>query len=275
MEVRERQRIYQIIAFYRKTGFHPYPRPPGRRPGPISDELEQLVLTAHDRYSPGPVHLEQKIKEEYGIHIPHNTIHRVLLTHGKVEVSMEKRKQRKWVRYERDHSMSLWQGDWKMITLDGQRRWLIAFMDDSSRLVTCYGVFDRPTTEYTIQVLEQGFLDYGTPREILTDNGSQFVSSRNPDTADHSFRKFLEYHGIRHIRARVNHPQTNGKIKRFFGEVERRAQKFGSVDAVVHWHNEIKPHRSLDYDEPANVFRYRLPPERILGYAQRWMYAEA
>jgi len=204
----------------------------------------------------------------------YNTIYRILLHRDRVEPCMKRRKQRKWVRYERDHAMSMWQGDWKMITLDGQRRWLIAFMDDSSRLVTCYGVFDRPTTEYTIQVLEQGFLDYGIPREILTDNGSQFVSSRNPDTANHTFRKFIKYHGIRHIRARVNHPQTNGKIERFFGEVEGRAQKFGSVDAVVHWHNEIKPHSSLDYDEPANVFWYRLPPERILGYAQRWMYAQ-
>jgi putative transposase len=270
-----RQRIYQIIAFYRKRGYHPYLRPPGRRPTPITSETEQLVLAAHDRHSLGAVHLEQKIEEESGIHIPHNTIHRVLLTHGRVEVSMKKRKQRKWVRYERDHAMSLWQGDWKQITVGGQKRWLIAFMDDSSRLVTCYGVFDRPTTEYTIQVLEQGFLDYGTPREILTDNGSQFVSSRHPKTANHPFRRFLDYHGIRHITSRVNHPQTNGKIERFFGEVERRVAKFGSVDAVVHWHNEIKPHRSLDFDEPIHAFFYRLPPERILGYAQRWWYAEA
>ena len=187
---------------------------------------------------------------------------------------MKKRKQRKWVRYERDHSMSMWQGDWKMISLDGQDRWLIAFMDDSSRLITCYGIFDRPTTENTIQVLEKGFEEYGFPREILTDNGSQFVSSRNPETADHTFRKFLEYHGIRHIRARVNHPQTNGKIERFFGEVERRTPRFGSVEKVVHWHNEIKPHSSLYFDEPAHAFWYRLPPERILGYAQRWMYAQ-
>lgn len=147
-------------------------------------------------------------------------------------------------------------------------------MDDSSRLITCNGVFDRPTTEHTIRVLERRFEDHGGPREILTDNGSQFVSSVNPDTADHTFRKFLAYHGIRHIRARVNHPQTNGKIERFFGEVERRTVRFGSVERVVHWHNEIKPHSSLDYDEPAHAFWYRLPPERILGYALRWMYAQ-
>jgi len=71
-----------------------------------------------------------------------------------------------------------------------------------------------------------------------------------------------------------NHPQTNGKIERFFGEVERRTPRFGSVDAVVHWHNEIKPHSSLENDEPAHAFWYRLPSERILGYAQRWMDAQ-
>ncbi len=123
-----------------------------------------------------------------------------------------------------------------------------------------------------IQVLEKGFQEYGVLREILTDNGTQFVSSQNPETADHTFRKFLEYPGIRHTRARVNHPQTNGEIERFFGEVEQRTPRFGSVERVVHWHNEIKPHSSLDYDEPAHTFWYRLPRERILGNVQEWFY---
>jgi len=52
----------------------------------------------------------------------------------------------------------------------------------------------------------------------------------------------------------VNHPQTNGKIERGSLEVERREYKFGSVDAVVHWHNEIKPHSSFNYDEPDQAF---------------------
>jgi len=187
-----RQRIYQIISFYRQNGYSPCLRPQGKRATPIPYETETLVLTAHDRYSLGPNHLEKKIEEEYGAHIPHNTIYRILLAHGRVVISMKKRNQRKWVRYERKHSMSLWQGDWKMVTLNGQDRWLIAFMDDSSRLITCYGVFDRPTTQYTIQVLEQGFLDYGVPREILTDNGSQFVSARETEIANHTFRIFMD-----------------------------------------------------------------------------------
>jgi len=63
---------------------------------------------------------------------------------------MNKKKRRKWVRYERKHSMSLWQGDWKRLG----EKWIIAFMDDASRLITCYGVFDSATTENTIKVLK-------------------------------------------------------------------------------------------------------------------------
>lgn len=269
-----RQRIYQIISSYEKTGQYPYPKTPGRKAVEIPDEIENLILSYHDKYSVGPCHLEKQIEKETKIHIPHNKIYRVLLNHGRVEICMKKRRQRKWVRYEREHSMSLWQGDWKLVKINNNDYWLAAFMDDSSRLITCYGVFDRPTTMNTIKVLEKGFEQYGIPREILTDNGTQFVSARNSETADHNFKKFLEFHGVKHIRARVHHPQTNGKIERFFGEVERRAAKFGSIDAVVSWHNELKPHSSLDYDQPANVFFYRLPPERIMNYAQRWMYAQ-
>ena len=101
---------------------------------------------------------------------------------------------------------------------------------------------------------------YGTPREILTDNGTQFVSARNREQAHHKFGEFLVHHNIKHIPTRIKHPQTNGKIERFFGEVERRSAKFGSVDKIVHWHNVIKPHMSLDFDEPYNAFWYRLPP---------------
>jgi len=126
-------------------------------------------------------------------------------------------------------------------------------------------VFDSPTTENTLSVLRQGFAEYGLPGEILTDHGTQFVSARDREHAHHTFKEFLNQNRIQHIVANVKHPKTNGKIERFFGEVERRIGKFGSIDKIVHWHNVIKPHMSLDFDEPANVFWYRLPPERVLS----------
>jgi len=267
-----RQRIYQIIQAFNEIQESPVLKQPGRRPQPIDKTIEELILESYRVHNLCPVHLEKKIEETHGIHIPHNRIYKVLLSHDLVEINMKKRKQRKWVRYEREHSMSLWQGDWKEFVMNEERYWLIAFMDDSSRLITCYGVFDSPTTENTLSVLRQGFAEYGLPREILTDHGTQFVSARDWEHAHHTFKEFLDQYGIQHIVASVKHPQTNGKIERFFGEVERRIGKFGSIDKIVHWHNVIKPHMSLDFDEPANVFWYRLPPERVLSYAQKWLY---
>jgi len=46
--------------------------------------------------------------------------------------SKKKRRQRKYVRFEREHWMSLWQGDWKQLDDGG---WLLAFMDDASHRI--------------------------------------------------------------------------------------------------------------------------------------------
>jgi putative transposase len=49
---------------------------------------------------------------------------------------------------------------------------LIAIMDDASRLITCYSIFDSTTMENVITVLEKGFRKYGISNEILTDHGT-------------------------------------------------------------------------------------------------------
>ena len=117
-----RQRIYQLIDQFEKDLVFPELRSPGRKPGPIDSTTEQVILESYYENILGPVHLEKKIEQTHGIHIPHNRIYRVLLSHGLVEVNMKKRKQRKYVRYEREHSMSLWQGDWKEFEIDGTKR---------------------------------------------------------------------------------------------------------------------------------------------------------
>jgi putative transposase len=93
----------------------------------------------------------------------------------------------------------------------------IAFMDDASRLITCYGVFNSATTENTIKVLKRGFAGYGIPKKILTDHGTQFVAAKSREKAKHRFKEFLVGNGVKHIVAKINHPQTNGKIEKFFG----------------------------------------------------------
>ncbi|MDP3562957.1 MAG: DDE-type integrase/transposase/recombinase, partial [Methanoregula sp.] len=178
-----RQRVYQLINQFKEMGEYPALKRSGRKSKPIDKPTEDLILESYRANNVGPTHLEKKIEEVYGIHVPHNRIYRVLLNHDLVEINMKKRQQRKYVRYERAHSMSMWQGDWKEFEIDNSKKWVVAFIDDSSRLITCYGVFDYPTTQNTITVLNQGFREYGTPREILTDHGTQFVSARDREHA--------------------------------------------------------------------------------------------
>ena len=88
------------------------------------------------------------------------------------------------------------------------------------------------------------------PAAILTDRGSQFYANkseykRNGATEFEKESRILE---IRHILVRVNHPQTNGKLERFHGEVQRKMKYFEDVDELIHWWNHIKPHMSLDWD---------------------------
>ena len=78
------------------------------RPKQIDEKTEQIILQAYSKYKLSPVPLENLIERDYGIYIPHNTIYKVSLKHSLVEENMKKKKRRKWVRYEREHSMSLW-----------------------------------------------------------------------------------------------------------------------------------------------------------------------
>jgi hypothetical protein len=134
-------------------------------------------------------------------------------------------------------------------------------MDDASRLVTGYGVFQDPTAENTIRVLEQAIAKYGCPLEMLTDRGSQFYASEGErkEKGISQFEQHLADRGIKHILCRVNHPQTDGKLERFYGVYYRKEHQFKSIDEYVHWRNEINPHLSLNYDTPIQTFKKKLP----------------
>ncbi len=98
-----RQRICQILRKFKIVGKIPFLKKPGREPREIDRKTETIILETHKKYNLGAVHLERKIEEIHGRHIQHNTIYKVLLKNGLVEENMKKKKQRKWVRYERKH----------------------------------------------------------------------------------------------------------------------------------------------------------------------------
>ncbi len=271
------RRVNQLWREYRHTGEMPVLKESGRPREAITASQIAAVLEANSKYRLGACLLESILKTGFNVKMSHNKIHVVLREHGLAKKEPKKARRRKWVRYERKHSMSLWHTDWKYIK--SFQKWLIAYLDDASRLVVSYGLFDDATTENAIAVLEEAIEHYSLPDAVLTDRGSQFYANAGEKKAkgECEYERYLRVNGIRHIVGRVNHPQTNGKVERFYGTVEQKLKFFSTVEEFVSWYNEIKPHMSLNLEEletPARAFYRKLPPERVMGYAAEWLLAE-
>ena len=176
------------------------------------------------------VRIETMVVRSIGIHISYHTIHGILKDEELAENQPAKAKQRKWVRYERRYSNSLWHTDYKQLP-DG--KWFVSFQDDASRLIVGFGVFDEATTDHAIRVLEDAIKRYGKPAQILTDRGSQFYANEKENTRRDTatFETRLVDLDIKHVLARVRHPQTNGKLKRFHLEMERYLKSFEDESA--------------------------------------------
>lgn len=111
---------------------------PGRKRIQATDEKQKIVQEAYRRYKVNTLTLEHVIDLEYGRHIAHNRIYRVMKSLGLAKEEPKKQRRKKWVRYERKYSNSLWHTDWKLIERYG---WIIAYLDDASRFIVGYGIF--------------------------------------------------------------------------------------------------------------------------------------
>ncbi|MDE0526732.1 MAG: DDE-type integrase/transposase/recombinase, partial [Thaumarchaeota archaeon] len=220
-----------------------YPPRMGRPPGGLPGRREHSAVISccrQDRRM--AVRLEVIVREEIGIHIPHHVIYRILKDEEIVENQPKKARQRKWVRYERRFSNSLWHTDYKQLH-DG--RWFVSYQDDASRLIVGFGVYDEPTSDHAIEVLEGAIRRYGRPAQILTDHGSQFYANekKNSKRGMADFENKLVELGIKQVMARIRHPQTNGKLERFHSEIEQHLRSFEEESAC----NTVRGSRPGDH----------------------------
>jgi len=108
------RRVEQIWQAYKQTGVPPTLKTPGKPKGPpVRLHEAVLVLKVYDQLKVNALTLERVLRDIYQVELPHNRIHMILKEAGRALPQPSKQRRRKWVRYERDHSMSLWHMDWK------------------------------------------------------------------------------------------------------------------------------------------------------------------
>jgi transposase InsO family protein len=176
------------------------------------------------------------------------------------------------VRYEREHPGDLLHLDIKKLgrirtpghRITGDRRsrkkntgweYLHIAIDDHTRLSVgeLYPDERGPSATSFLRHAVAYYRRFGvTIREVMTDNGSPYVS--------HLFRQTCQELGLRHIRTRPYTPRTNGKAERFiqtalkewayahsYGHSKERA---ATLPLWLHRYNWHRPHQALHMNPP-------------------------
>jgi putative transposase len=270
-----RQTAYKWLRRYRALGdpgLVDQSRRPLCSPASVGEEIVREILLCRAEHDWGPDTISGVLAKKLGAAAPSRaTVARVLKRAGKVK------KRRSPVRVwsvagkpqvEVHGPNDLWTIDFKgwWRAGNGERCEPFTVRDACSRFVLAASLVSRTSGSTVRRVLERLFREHGTPRAMLCDNGSPWVSmqARGGLTA---LSVWLVSLGIRLYRSRPGCPQDNGgheRMHRDFSELQlrpasTRAAQQRDCDRWRTAFNHVRPHLALGGRTPAEVYR---PTER-------------
>ena len=259
-----KRRVNQLLLEFKKTGLFPVLQKNGTKPKRVYPRsLERRILSLHSKLGFGANYIAQYLRKKENFKIANNYVHSVLLANNKALANPKKQKRRKpWVRYEKPWSLDMVHMDWHYNS--HLQMWMCAVLDDKSRKILCGGEFKKQEAKHNIGLIKQVYKTYLHIRPIdvcLTDRGSQFYANKQKGKRQgiSEFQRVLARLKITHSKCRYKHPQTNGKFEKWNHTYELHRQKFNSFNEFMDWYNH-RPHGSLDFDMPEQVFWRELMP---------------
>ncbi len=234
---------------------------PGRRR--ICRALEERIAEKR-REDPeaGTRRIRDELARDEGLAVSAETVRRVVNDAGLGNPAPKSHKREEQVRrFERPVPNALWQID--IFTFELKRMYpayLVGIIDDHSRYIVGHGLYRQQKAEAVMEVVKGAIGQWGAPRELLSDNGRQFVAWHGKTR----FQKVLTRQGIQHVRSAPHHPMTLGKIERFwrtiweeFLEEASFASFADACQRLDHWvayYNHQRPHQGIDGACPADRF---------------------
>jgi transposase InsO family protein len=237
-------------------------RRPVSSPQKTASDVEQAVLDVRARFHWGPRKIHAFLKQQ-GRTLPSSrTVANILRRHGCI-VSNEKVATPPQ-RFERARPHELWQCDYKgPLEVTRQKVYTLSVIDDHSRFLVAL----QPTLDLTMRtafdVLWKAFGEFGLPESILSDNA--FGTSRSAPKTISWFDAQLVRLGIHPIHGRPYHPQTQGKVERFHGTLEKELLPYVRRDSLPNFaadldewrrdiYNTLRPHEALGNQPPLTRF---------------------
>ena len=245
---------YNVIKHYKTSGEFKKINPIGRPPITINHNCKNKVKNCWNKFQCGSVKLHMILKNQ-GYGISQYKVQQIMDENNLSSPCPKRRGQRKYCSYRWPSCLMLWHTDWTTCPITNKQ--LIAYIDDHSRFIIGYGLYDNATTENTLNCLYRILFEYNVPYSIITDRGSHFYANKmgKKKQGKCEFQEVLEEMGIKHIISRAHHPQTNGKIERWFGTYKREYNdRFKNIDEYIQFYNYERPHQRLGYKTPAEIF---------------------
>jgi putative transposase len=244
-----RKMFYYWWSRYQAQGWEGlHEKPKGRPCGPeLEVSLKEKIIKLRKRYEWGPNKIAGYLGHR-GFAVDHHKVYSVICEAGLNHPITQPRKTWGTKRFQREHCNSLWQADFKLCSDDW---WMISYQDDRSRFITGSVKVWNPTGENAILLLGRAVRRYGVPKQILTDQGTQFKPARGGTS---EFDRRCSELGIEHITASVRRPTTIGKIEAFHKAYEAESHLFKEHWSFIRYYNYTRPHEALNYLTPAEIY---------------------
>jgi transposase InsO family protein len=240
-------------------------RRPRVSPDRTPPDVEAQVVAVRRRYPDWGARKLRVLLERQGVRLTHSTVHRVLLRQGLVSAADGHSPAPH--RFERSRPNELWQMDFKGPLQRGDVIGPLSVLDDHSRYLLVLQRAARISGELVREHLESAFGGCGVPEAMLMDHGVPWWSATGLQGLT-KLSVWLMKQGIGLHWGRIRHPQTQGKVERFHGELQRAVERRHPTaqDDMQAWldefrweHNHVRPHEALGMKTPADRWR---PSER-------------
>lgn len=257
-----RMALWKIEQNYKKDAYHGLKdHKPGRLFEPLSPKFYDIVMQEWDKYRCGARKLHA-IFNKKGFKVSRRKIEQVLIKEGLQKPFLKRKKPRKYKRYEWPLPNYMWHTDWHRIKsqkLKGEN--IIVYLDDCSRKTMGYAL-GAETTKNSLFAIYKAIADnLVIPFILNSDRGAQFFPNKRDKKgkAVHDFQEVLEQLGIIFIPSRRRHPQTNGKIEKFFHILDTEFDdRFETIDEFFDYYNNKRPSEAVDYMTPNEAYKKRL-----------------
>ena len=235
-------------------------RAPQHRPRQTPAGLEAQVVELRRQYPDWGARKLQVLLSRQGLELTRSTIHRILLRQGLVRE--QDRHAAAVQRFERSQANELWQMDFKGPLQRGNETGPLSVLDDHSRYVIALRAMEDLRGETVREQMEGAFAECGVPQAMLMDHGTPWWSMRSGGGLTY-LSLWLMRQGIQLHWSGIRHPQTQGKVERFHGALQRAVdRRIGDEKLTQQWldeyrweHNQVRPHEALGMATPASRWR--------------------